>query len=461
MKNSTFFRSPLPGARGFYRKTTVFWLAGLAAIAVGAAFIPRHAAAIPSFARQTGMECNACHTAYPQLTALGRQFKLNSFSMSDGSNKYPPIAFMAQPSFTHTQKSQPGGAAPHFGDNNNFALSQASIFYGGKIYGRLGAFAQFTYSGVDRRFSIDNTDIRWSGEGDPGGADLVYGLTLNNNPAVEDMWNTTPAWGFPYAGSDLAPGPAAATLIEGGLGQQVIGLGAYADYDNLLYGQVAGYRQLSDRTQTTLGISPEGEDQLHGTMPYWRFAVEHDWGNNYLSLGTFGLVADTYPGRDKSSGTDRRRDLGLDSEYQYSGDKQDVTVLLRWTHENADYNAGVLLGNTDNAKDTLRSLNATVSYLYDKTYGLDLGYVATTGTADATLYGSATGSPDTNQYTVQFDYLPFNRDGGPSAWPWFNPKLIVQYTGYTKFDGSKKNYDGAGRDAIDNNTLYVMVWTPF
>jgi hypothetical protein len=430
-------------------------------VAAGTALTPQRVLAVPSFARQTGLECNACHTAYPQLTALGREFKRNSYSMDGGESKIPPIAFMAQPSFTHTQKSQPGGAAPHFGHNNNFALSQASIFYGGKIFDRLGAFAQFTYSGVDRRFSIDNTDVRWSAQGELGGADVTYGLTVNNNPTVEDLWNSTPAWGFPFASSDLAPGPAAATLIDGGLAQQVVGLGGYISWNDLLYGQVAGYRSLSNQTQSTLGISPEGEDQLDETMPYWRFAVEHGWGDNYLSAGTFGLVADTYPGRDKSAGSDRRRDFGLDSQYQYAGDKQDVTVLLRWIREHADYDASVLLGNTDNRTDTLRSLSAAVSYLYDKTYGFDLGYTATSGTTDAALYGSRTGSPDTNQYIIQLDYLPFNRDGGPSAWQWFNPKLILQYTGYTKFDGSSGNYDGAGRDAADNNTLYLMAWTPF
>jgi hypothetical protein len=34
----------------------------------------------------------------------------------------------------------------------------------------------------------------------------------------------------------------------------------------------------------------------------------------------------------------------------------------------------------------------------------------------------------------------------------------VQYTGYTKFNGAKNNYDGEGRNAGDNNTLYTSVW---
>lgn len=432
-------------------------------VAVGAiiSLTPSAARAVPSFARQTGLQCNACHTAYPHLNAFGRDFKLNSYSFDGGDNKLPPLAFMAQPSFTHTEKDQPGGAAPHFADNDNLALSQASIFYGGKIYDKLGAFAQITYDGVGRRLAIDNTDIRWSGTGELGGSDVVYGVTLNNNPTVEDLWNTTPAWGYPFADSGLAPGPAASTLIEGGLAGQVAGLGGYMLWNDLIYAHVAGYRTLSSEFQTTLGVSPDGEDQISGTMPYWRLGVQQSWGDNYLSLGTFGMVADTYPGRDQSAGSDRRRDVGFDAQYEYSADRQDLSVLLRWIHERADWDASVPLGNADNADDTLRTFSTTVSYLFDKTYGMDLNFSSIDGSTDASLYGSRTGKPDTDQFTVQASYLPFNRDGGPSAWQWFNPKFILQYTTYTKFDGSSDNYDGSGRSASDNNTVYLMVWMPF
>src|SRR5512146_2590852 len=36
--------------------------------------------AIPSFSRQTGLACNVCHIAFPQLTAFGRLFKLNAYT---------------------------------------------------------------------------------------------------------------------------------------------------------------------------------------------------------------------------------------------------------------------------------------------------------------------------------------------------------------------------------------------
>lgn len=40
--------------------------------------------AIPSFTRQTGMQCATCHTVFPELTAFGRQFKLRGYALGAG-----------------------------------------------------------------------------------------------------------------------------------------------------------------------------------------------------------------------------------------------------------------------------------------------------------------------------------------------------------------------------------------
>ena len=36
--------------------------------------------AVPSFARQTGFECVACHVSWPELTSVGRQFNLGAYT---------------------------------------------------------------------------------------------------------------------------------------------------------------------------------------------------------------------------------------------------------------------------------------------------------------------------------------------------------------------------------------------
>ena len=78
--------------------------------------------AVPSFARQTGMACAACHTVFPELTPFGREFKLNGYVLDNikqvtgidttnrqtlSLNSIPPISLMAQISYTHTSGALP------------------------------------------------------------------------------------------------------------------------------------------------------------------------------------------------------------------------------------------------------------------------------------------------------------------------------------------------------------------
>ena len=177
---------------------------------------PLSARAVPSFARQTGMSCTACHTVFPELTAFGRTFKLGAYTFSTrgASQPYlPPVAAMFQASATFLDKNNgilKNGVAP-FDNSEDSAVDrynfpqQASAFYGGQIIDGLGAFAQVTYDGTANDIALDNTDIRWSKTDLVGGKHLVWGAAIDNNPLVGDLWNTTPAWGFPYAASAVAP----------------------------------------------------------------------------------------------------------------------------------------------------------------------------------------------------------------------------------------------------------------
>ena len=100
---------------------------------------PRRAVSLPLYARQTGQPCATCHTALLELTPFGRRFKLGGYTLGGGDWSGPPFAVMLQPTYTHTQVGQEGGAAPHFGPNNNFAMQQVSLFTGGRITDNLGA----------------------------------------------------------------------------------------------------------------------------------------------------------------------------------------------------------------------------------------------------------------------------------------------------------------------------------
>ena len=59
----------------------------LAGVLAAVAFAPE-ASAVPAFARQTGMACNACHTQhFPVLSGFGRAFKADGFTMMGAQEK--------------------------------------------------------------------------------------------------------------------------------------------------------------------------------------------------------------------------------------------------------------------------------------------------------------------------------------------------------------------------------------
>lgn len=457
------------------------WLSYLAGVIAIVVLLPRAGYALPSFARQTGMRCTTCHTAFPQLTPFGREFKLQGYVLSNEQSKLPPFAAMFEPSFTYTNQDQKPVAAKYFGSNNNVALTQESLFYAGRLLGpyakdlfgskaasvlnKIGTFLQGTYDGVARSWGWDNWEIRFADTASVHGSNVTYGAYVNNNPTVQDLWNTTPAWGFPFSASGLAPTPAAAPLIAGGVSQQVAGFGTYVKLFDLLYLELGGYRTLAQSVQRAFGISAEdvsSETQITNLAPYWRIAMEKSWGGHTLETGMYGLAAHTFPGRDSSEGKDYIVDIGLDSQYQYSSGANDVTLLLNWIHEVDNWDASFPLGNTSSSRDTLWNFSVTISYLFDKTYGLDFQYFQVSGSQDSLLYGdSRTGSPLSDGWVIQLNYLPFNKGGGPAFWPMSALKLSLQYWIYNRFDGSRSNYDGTGRNADDNNTLYLQAWIAF
>jgi hypothetical protein len=431
--------------------------------------------AVPSFARQTGMACAACHTVFPELTPFGREFKLNGYVLDNirqvtgidtadrqtlAINTIPPVSAMLQVSYTHTSKALPDSALPAdlAKDGEVLFPQQVSLFYAGKIADGLGAFMQLTYDGAEDHFGFDNTDVRYAHHLSFGGSSendhqMIVGLTLNNNPTVQDVWNTTPAWGFPYSNSSVAPGQIASAQIDGRLGQSVAGLGAYMWLDDHWYAELTGYS-----AAVVGGAHPLDSTQsnvAHGLSPYGRLAYETRWDRNSVSVGTYGIKTKVHPGNGNSlqGATDEYTDVAADTQYQFIGEDHFATLLATYIHEKQTLNASVIDLLSTNANNTLKTLKLTGEYSYQRHIGGTLGYFSTTGSTDTLLYlaapvvGSALGSPDTKGFIAEVNYLP-----------WLNVKLQLQYVGYEKFNGLKTNYDGTGRNASDNNTLYGLIW---
>ncbi|MGA7807608.1 cytochrome C [Bradyrhizobium sp.] len=495
-----------------FRRFAVHAVVAIVAFWLTIGFAPE-AQALPSFARQTGQPCGTCHTDFPALTPYGRRFKLLGYTTGggdyrttpfasktandvraeynkllgyaasvkapppagDGEKEYvPPISMMAIVGFTHTQAPLPSPADP-YNPNDNTVLSPFSAFFGGAITDNVGAFAQVTYNAppaggfgdpFGHTWTWDNTDVRFANTTKIGSLDVVYGLTANNNPTVQDLWNTTPAWSFPYAASTLANTPGTHTQIEGGFAAHVGGVGAYTFINDLLYLELTGYKTLSFSQQNAVGTDPFGAGGLlDGVAPYWRVALEPHSGRHSLMIGAFGMNFDVHPWVDTSFASwtsavmplaDRFNDIGFDSQYQYQGDNYWVTLRGSYIREfqrlDASF-ASLASANPTNLVNSLH-LQASVAYGGDNRVVLTGQYFDIWGTADANLYGVDTNglamTPNSNGWTAEIAYIPFGLSKS-FGWPWFNARIGLQYTYYNKFDGTTVG-------AQDNNTMFLHAW---
>src|SRR5712692_5549394 len=79
----------LMNARGRVLARVLFAAATIVVPRVAIVLDLPEARAVPSFARQTGMPCDACHSGgfYPELNNFGRMFKMNGYIWSAHGEK--------------------------------------------------------------------------------------------------------------------------------------------------------------------------------------------------------------------------------------------------------------------------------------------------------------------------------------------------------------------------------------
>ncbi len=420
--------------------------------------------AIPSFARQTGLSCNYCHYAYPELNSFGRMFKLNGYTTSNSPMleavspdsartdlsilNSMPVSAMIMTSFSSVSKATPGASsyAAELPD-------QISLFLSGEITPKIGAYLQFTYDPTAGTFGLDMVDIRYANHTNLGGSDLLYGLTLNNNPSIQDVWNTTPVWGFPFAASGATPGPTASTLLQAAPGNEA-GLGVYALYNKLIYAEVSFYKTAMQGASYPADSTWSGT--IKGVSPYWRLAIQHQWKGQYLEVGTFGLSSEMYPAG-ISGLTDKFTDIGFDAQYEMTNDAGGSWIAhASYITEKQTLDAAYDAGGSANPSNTLNSLKIDLTYNFPQWAALSAGYFTTSGTADAGLYapgdvtGSANGQPNSSGEVLQLTFMP-----------WMNTQFALQYNLYNTFNGGSTNYDGSSRNASDNNSICLLGWFLF
>jgi hypothetical protein len=428
-------------------------------IALLFAFVsPPPAFSVPSYARQTRLPCSGCHYTPPELNPAGRRFKLLGYVdradetkvITDKSGKHHaalelleslPLSAWFQTSFTSTKSSVPGT------QNGSLEFPQdVSLFLAGAWTSKIGSFLQMTYNTQVDHFSIDNTDIRYANLTKLGGKEFIYGLSLNNNPTVEDLWNDTPAWGYPFVADDFAPTPNASPIINLRLAQDVAGFGAYAMWDSHLYFDAALYRSAHvGLPQPNSGVGQPFN--IRGLAPYWRVAWQQPTATTQFEFGTYGMHMRSTP-NGVTGPEDTYNDWAVDTQIDRTINRRDIWSLRgTYIRENSDLAATNPLQPTHH----LNTLQANTEYHFGNRFTTTFGWFETSGTSDPVLYppgsitGNTHGDPRSAGYILNASY-----------WPWMNVQLSAQYTGYTRFNGAATNYDGTGRNASSNNTVYLI-----
>jgi hypothetical protein len=475
-------------------KTAPRRLAGLALLLLSllAALLPLTAQALPTFARQTGQNCVACHTGgqFPELTPYGRLFKMTGYTIGERTMPLAVMGVATYASVANVDKSDShdGGISTtnsqsDFYKNNEPILATGSLFIAGKITDNIGAFVQITHdpyavSNADGSSSgqtqADNMDFRFADRLIDVNRDLIYGVSLNNSPSVADPWNTAASW-MQYV---PVPSPSSSQFGDGNApypgtasGGNVAGLTAYAYLDKTYYGEV-GYYGTADGAFRIFreGMNDADITRLQGFNPYWRFAYTRQWGAHNLMLGTTGMLARVYDNTNisdpsNSDSYNQIRTTGFDAQYQYILDPHTFTAQLAYTQQDTNYSANTMAGDPAladptltpyNARDTVNTTRLKLAYTYLAKYGGSVSLFSADGTSNSLnqdltrTTGNLAGNPGTNGFTLEAFYLPIQ-----------NLRLGAQYTAYDKFHGASSNYDGLGRDASDNNTLFLYAWFAF
>lgn len=434
-----------------------------------------NAYAIPSFARQTGFDCAVCHTVFPELTQTGREFKMRGYTMSNGEKKslFSPLSAMVMVDVTNNTNNDNGNDV--IAKNGAITIPQISLFYGGKITDKSGAFIQVTDSPSrylpeskdlgNGNVHIDNMDIRYADSLSLANKELIYGVTVNNNPSMSDLWNSTPAWTFPYAQTGMSHAPTTGTAqVDGSLGQAVGGVGAYAMWNDLLYAELAVYRSAKPggimglfgwKNQALKGDIVNDISLVQGTSPYARVALQQNFGDHYVMVGGYMMNTKINPAVYANAGgpLDQYKDHAIDAEYQYTNGKNIVTATATKIWEKQTLDGSVLVSGS-NPSNTLLTTRARVSYYFDNKYGASVGIFSTMGTSDTNLYGGNTNfSPNSSGKGAELDYLPLQ-----------NIKLALQYTSYDRFNGASTyvgTNDGMTHKASENNNFYFLAWFMF
>lgn len=446
--------------------------------------------ALPTFSRQTGKNCAACHMNIGELTPTGRQFKLMGYSAGEAVIPLSATGVLSDTRIHSTASS--ASAQINLPKNGSVIPEAASVFISGKYYEDVGGHIKWTLNTanitplfnsqgiqngtkVGSDMFLDASEIRYTNRLQVSEQNVVVGVTLNNAPSVQDLWNTSPVNSYPYRTSGLLSawgigqfGPT--TLIDGGLNSQVAGVGVYTMVNESLYAELAAYTRFSS-SLSVVSLAGPLTTVSKPLNPYWRIAYNPVKGENSFMLGTFGMIT-TLSNDQNMTGSSggKYTDIGFDFEYQHITDVHSWSTQMTYITEQVNWDGlAVANGNHDTSRSHLNTFKAKISYDHQRQMGANIFAFYTNGSIDNNYWAynqdptvvtgacnqnnsqlafcSANGSPKTSGYGFELYYVPA---------PYLH--IALQQTFYNNFLGGPvfiDNSSGNVRAAKDNNLTYL------
>jgi hypothetical protein len=295
-----------------------------------------------------------------------------------------------------------------------------------------------------------------------GDRDLVWGVTLNNSPGVQDPVDALPAWGFGAPGIGNAfSGTRTGSLLnkyQGGLAHRVLGLSGYAFVDNRGYFELGSYKSMTPAAQHKLGVPDGDPGKLDNTL-YYRAAWLHDMKTQFYSVGLVGLS--TKLDGNRTGISDRVNDVGLDASYMYLGTREHMVqvranyILERRNYGQAKQTPPFLPAVTSQSKGSVREKTIAGTYVFHNTWGITAGRTWAKTNEDLALfwpYGTSNSSfsyigPFWNVWGKEGDSVPIgmNLQVGAAAYR------------FDRFNGSRTEVfgPGSGVRAKDLNSVLL------
>ncbi|MCL4477819.1 MAG: hypothetical protein M1381_01785 [Deltaproteobacteria bacterium] len=444
---------------------TVIVLSGL--VFVMTIGLPKNAKAVPSFARQTGLACDVCHTVFPHLTPFGRNFKLHGYTIDyvdqikSDDKSMPGLAINKVPMLSarlvarwNNQQGGNNGIVPRgiatggqgfvsypsgYGDTDVLnLLADSSIYVGGKIGPHIGTLIELT--GINDEggtLGLGIFDLAFVGSDTTfAGKTLSYGFRAVDTVGMADPSNTFGMWGLTSTLMGMSTHNTLldtnTAFVEGG---ELYGM--WGDFtDGGLYACVGAYHPTKNQTLTGYvqgGVAGTGVFNGSSTVdPGVRVSYYlPEFNNVYVEIGGFGYFGNERMTQPISSLVnpnylDNYTNYGVDLQAQYLANNNLAELYVLYQSENdskfygVDQYSGTSFSNSGTSVSR-NGLGVMADYYYKRTYGAYVKYLSTS-------------SSQVSDMDVQ------SLVAGLSWYPYQNVNLLLEHSFFMKYNPGVAQY---------------------